>query len=173
MKENLQTQIADIKRELRALKAGRVVRTTDPIEDTRLSALETAISTLNDCCTQVEDQLNALGSSLASLQLQINNINAEIGGKKLDNNQRVDIETRTQGAGYTVTNSLGGQVQFTTIVALLVGTGTLYVNGVNVWSNVGITVGLGQASGSYDVQPGDVITTSGMNQVYFVPYVAS
>lgn len=110
-------------------------------------------------------QNNALQSQILALQAGIQN-------KKLDTTQTIDIETASAGAGYTVGDTLGGQITFNAF-NVLVGTGTLYINGSQVWSNAGLTLAIGASGSTMDVNKGDVITQTGMTSITYTPYEAA
>ncbi len=97
-------------------------------------------------------------------------LKASIQNKALDTSSIVDIETDAQGAGYTVTNSLGGRVTFTDVIVLLdLIPGSVSVNGAVVWS--GQALGVGTIEDHVDVQLNDVITCTGITSITFTPYI--
>jgi hypothetical protein len=104
-------------------------------------------------------------------------LRASIGNKEPNEAGSVDILTSATGSGYTVSNSLGGQLSIV-YSALLLASGSISVNGVEVWSSGGL--GLGTTVTPYiDVANGDKITatksglTGGITALTFIPYVAS
>ncbi len=114
-----------------------------------------------------------LSAQISLVKSQVLAIQASVANKKLDPTNQVNIETQTQSSGYTVTTALGGQIYFESPLVLLLGVGTVYINGVSAWSNVSLTVGLGVTSDTLEVQAGDVITTSGVSKITFTPYIGA
>lgn len=111
--------------------------------------------------------INILYAQLQITQTQLSDLQAGVDGKILDTASTINVETEVQGTGYTVTNALGGRINFTGLNVLLT-TYALYVNGIAVRN--GDLLGLGTITGDYDVKNGDVVTSIGMTSVTFTPY---
>ncbi len=118
-------------------------------------------TTLNARITEQERQIDALVTVTQS--------------KKLDDTQKQDIEElSTSALGWTVPDGLGGKITGKGGSYLLVGTGQVWINGAEppVYNNVGIPLAITAPSLSEIIQPGDVITSKDMIELYFTPYVA-
>lgn len=123
--------------------------------------------------TNISMLMQNMNSQMSDMRSQILALQASVSNKTLDTNNSANIESEAQGGGYTVSNALGGQITFESPLILLAGVGTMYVNGVSVWTNVGLTIGLGVTGDTIEVNNGDVITCSGMSSVIFTPYKAA
>lgn len=96
-------------------------------------------------------------------------LKAGIDNKVLDPLNTVDIEAASTSGGYTVTNDLGGRVEFSDVIVLLdLIPGSVTINGTLVWS--GQALGIGQVNDYVDVANGDVVESSGLTSIIFVPY---
>ncbi len=116
---------------------------------------------------------NNYSTSIFNLQQQVSIINAARENKKLGT-VTIDIESATQGSGYTVpeNNGLGGQIIYEGIDALLISTGQVSINGLVVYDYGGLLgLSIGTKKESRDVMDGDVITSSGLNSITYTAYV--
>ncbi len=125
----------------------------------------------NSDLTAISNLMTTMNAALSDMRSQIYEIQAGISNKVLGN--PINIEDSAQDVGYTVNNALGGQITFESPLVLLAGVGTLTINGNVVWTNVGLTVGLGVTGDTVEVQNGDVVTCSGMSSIFFRPYNAA
>lgn len=110
---------------------------------------------------------------VTSLRERVSDLEAGIQNKTLDRENGVDIAVlSTLPEGYLVNNALGGRIEFTAF-NLLLSFGTVSLNGNEVWSSSGISLALSGISDSWEVENGDVITTTGLTQCIFYPYAPS
>lgn len=124
-----------------------------------------------------QNTVATLKQQIVNLQSQITAINARLDGKELDIQNTVDIKTASQTTGYIApsNNGLGGQISGNGINALLGNTGLVTVDGESVFDNrgaLGLEIGL-EPMQPYDVKDGQIITSSGMNDIYYTPYKAA
>ncbi len=140
---------------------------------TRVDALESNLTTLNADFQnhRVTDYNRWIRTE--QMQTDINTLKAQKLNKQRDNTQTVDIETQAQSqSGYTVTNSLGGEVDCSAMNVLL-SFGSLSVNGQEVWSSEGLTLSITTPiQHNQIVNDGDVITCRGMTNITFTPYIS-
>jgi hypothetical protein len=105
---------------------------------------------------------------------QLNALLAQSRGIELDENAAVDIKDVSEGAGYVVPGTLGGIVRCEAVnvivLVLEVASGTLYADGKEVWGSSGLLT-VEPAKHDERVDSGQVITSSGMTKLVFVPYV--
>lgn len=120
------------------------------------------------------NQLDTQANQIANLSQQILNIKASIQNQIPDTANTVSIANST----YTVTSTLGGQLvgKGTVVLGLLgikvASTGTVTVNGTNVYDNTSL-LGVGTVETlTTDVYDGDVIVSDGMASLTFTPYIA-
>ncbi len=138
-----------------------------------LSAIETKITNLD---TVVQNHKNADNSRWNSIELfkqEVYNFMAGVENAIPDPDpaNTIDIESEAQGSGYTVTNSLGGEIHYKDVVVLLdIIPGKVSVNGEEVWNTDAL--GLGEVGGAWKVKNGDVITASGITSITFTPYIS-
>lgn len=131
----------------------------------------------NSQMQQMLVSINNNTSTISNLQSQILNIQASISNKTINGQTAVDIKTQSQSS-YTFSNELGGRLvgQGVRTIGLLgitvLSTGTVSVNGVEVYNNTSL-IGVGDAEIlNMDINDGDVITSSGMNTLTVTNYVA-
>lgn len=120
------------------------------------------------------NQLDTQSNQIANLSQQILNIKASIQNQIPDTANMVNIPNTT----YNVTSTLGGQLvgKGSTTLGLLgikvASTGTVTVNGTNVYDNTSL-LGVGTVETlTTDVYDGDVIVSDGMASLTFTPYIA-
>jgi hypothetical protein len=154
--------------------------TSGLVTSAQLSTATAGLITQDDLAAHQSDDLamwqqvmDSASAQFAELKAGLAAVQASLQNKVLDTAGKVDIETEAQGVGYTVDATLGGQVTFTSPLALLAGVGTVWVNNVKVWTNVGLTLGVGLTSDTIEVVSGDVVATAGCTSVYFTPYKAA
>lgn len=123
--------------------------------------------------TKISELFDAFSAQISALRSEIATLKASVQNKVLDQSGVIDIEEYAQGAGYQVTSALGGQITFTSPLVLLTGTGTLWINGAEKWTNVRLTVALGASGDTLEVQQGDIVTCQGMSSITFTPYIAA
>ncbi len=111
--------------------------------------------------------------SVLNLSSEVDDIKAGIENKTLDRANSVNIESDTQASGYVVDNALGGVIEFTVVNALLLNLGSVSINGTQEWSSAGLDIGIKTISGSLNVTNNDVITTTGISTINFIPYINS
>ncbi len=130
----------------------------------------------------IEDPDNPIRISMQKMQVSIAenknnilNIQAGITNKKLSGT-KIDIESATQGSGYTVNNTLGGRITGQGVNAILGSTGIVDVTSnsgtTRVYDNLGLLSLLDPVPQLViDVADGDTITSSGMSEIFFETYV--
>jgi hypothetical protein len=125
---------------------------------------------LNDFNNHRETDL-ARWQSVANLRAEVIALKASIENKVLQSSSQEDINIVSEGTGYTVTAPLGGVVSFTASY-LLLQSGSLTINGNEVFSAAGLALLVTNYSDEYEVQAGDVITSDNLATLVFTPYVA-
>lgn len=143
------------------------------------TALTTVNSKLDTIIANQQAQVAAFGyhtetdlqrwQEVADLREQVLLINSSMQNLEPDTDNAVNIEAEAQGEGYTVTAPMGGIVSFTAL-NILISVATLYVNGAESWSSAGLTLAIGGINDHREVNPGDVITATGMTEIIFIPY---
>ncbi len=119
------------------------------------------------------DPVADMKKQIADQASKILAINARFENKSLSAN-KIDIEAQsTTLEGYIVPDSLGGQISGDGVLALLLSASHVDVNGVPVYDIRGLKVGLGpDAMQPVNVSQGDIITSGGMTDLFYTPYVA-
>jgi hypothetical protein len=110
--------------------------------------------------------------AVADLRAEVIQLKAMIENKTPDYAAQQDIVASVEGSGYTVTNTLGGIIDFSAAY-LLLASGWIKVNGVEVWSAEGLALVVSNYSDSYEVKAGDVITASNIDTCRFTPFVTA
>lgn len=133
----------------------------------------------------IEDPDNATRIAMQAMQDEIADnkkalldINARMSNKK-PSGTMTPIESASQGAGYTVpeNNGLGGRIHGKGINALLGSTGVVNVQNaqgtIEVYNNLGLLSLLAPVPVLVeDVMDGDIVTSSGMAELSYEPYIA-
>ncbi len=133
----------------------------------------------------IEDENNAtrialqrLEDSMAENKKSIMDINARLSNKK-PSGTMTDIESAAQGDGFIVpaNNSMGGRIHGKGINALLGSTGVVNVANaegtIEVYNNLGLLSLLAPVPILVeDVMDGDVVTSTGMSELFYEPYIA-
>ncbi len=110
---------------------------------------------------------------LATVESKVLALNARFENKTLGTD-KIDIEAESTSGGFTVPAGLGGQISGNGVLALLLSASYVSVNDTPVYDIRGLKVGLGpDAMQPVDVQPGDVITSGGMTDLFYTAYVAA
>jgi hypothetical protein len=109
--------------------------------------------------------------NVADLRAEVIALKAKIENKQLDYTVTSSIVSAVEGGGYVVDNALGGVVNFTAAY-LLLASGSLSINGAEVFSAQGLSLLVSNYSDSYEVVQGDIITGVNLDTVTFTPYVA-
>lgn len=112
------------------------------------------------------------------LKTEVLDLQASITNKTINGQTPIDISSPSSSGGYTVVSTLGGRLvgQGVRTIGLLgivlLSTGTVSVNGTEVYNNTSL-IGIGDAEIlNIDVEDGDVITSSGMGYLTVTNYVA-
>lgn len=115
-------------------------------------------SLMNDKTLRLQDQIDTLAQSISN--------------KVLDNDHPIDIETLSStDTGWIVPDELGGKITGKGGSYLLVGTGVVSVNDVEVYNNEGIPLSIGAPVLSEIVSFDDVIKSSNMIELTYTPYI--
>ena len=115
----------------------------------------------------------SLTARLDSIQNSINVLVAITQNKVPDTNNALDIEAMAgETTGWTVPSGLGGMITGKGGSYLLVGTGVVWINGIEppAYNNRGIPLAIGAPAMNVVVQPGDIITQNNMIELIYIPY---
>ncbi len=122
--------------------------------------------------------LQGLEDSMAENKKSIMDIKASLSNKK-PSGTMTDIESAAQGDGFIVpaNNSMGGRIHGKGINALLGSTGVVNVANaegtIEVYNNLGLLSLLAPVPILVeDVMDGDVVTSTGMSELFYEPYIA-
>lgn len=130
---------------------------------------------MEDKDSRVMNKIIQLENQVAALSTTVNNLNASMQAKMLDESAKIDIEASTQATGgweVPSNNGLGGRIDYEAIDFLLGSSGTITIDGEVVYDYAGLLgLKVGTPSGNMDVMDGQVIETSGLNSIFYTPYV--